>query len=100
VSAVPDDDAASVQLSAQESTFVPSDIRAPAGEGFNLVFDNQDSGVPHNVVIEDRQGAPVFTGEVFNGVATRTYRVPPLQASDYTFVCEIHPDMTGTLTAA
>lgn len=97
---VPDGGAPTVNLSAQVNTFSPADLEAPADTAFNLVFDNQDSGVPHNVVIEDGQGAAVFTGEIFNGVATRTYQVPSLPAGDYTFVCEVHPDMTGTLTAA
>ncbi|MEX0755954.1 MAG: cupredoxin domain-containing protein [Actinomycetota bacterium] len=97
---VPDDGSPVVEISAQVSTFVPADITAPAGEGFNLVFDNQDSGVPHNVAIGDDAGGAVFTGEVFNGVATKTYQVPPLQAGDYTLVCDVHPDMTGTLTVA
>jgi plastocyanin len=98
--AAPDDDAPSVEIAAQVNTFVPADLEAPAGRAFNLVFDNQDSGVPHNIVIEDAQGTAVFTGEVFNGVAVRTYSVPALEPGTYPFLCEVHPDMTGTLTAA
>ena len=45
-------------------------------------------------------GASVFTGEIFNGAATRTYNVPALEAGDYTFVCSVHPNMTGTLKVA
>ncbi len=28
-----------------------------------------------------------------------TYQVPALAAGTYTFVCEVHPDMKGTITA-
>lgn len=97
--AVPDD-APVVEVAAETSTFSPQNLSAPADEAFNLVFDNRDSGVPHNVSISDDAGAVVLTGEVFNGVATRTYSVPALKAGTYPFVCDVHPDMTGTLTAA
>jgi len=40
----------------------------------------------------------VFKGEVFPGVATKTYDVPALTAGSYTFSCTVHPSMTGTLT--
>ena len=38
-------------------------------------------------------------GDDFKGVATRDYQVPALAAGEYTFVCTVHPNMTGTLTA-
>ena len=28
-----------------------------------------------------------------------TYQVPALAAGTYTFLCEVHPDMKGTITA-
>ncbi len=49
-------------------------------------------GQPHRV---RRSGQ----GEIFNGVETRTYDVPALPAGTYGFVCTVHPNMTGTLTA-
>ena len=36
---------------------------------------------------------------IFNGVETRTYDVPALDAGAYAFVCTVHPTMIGTLTA-
>ena len=47
----------------------------------------------------DATGAELFKGEIFNGVETRTYDVPPLDAGSYAFVCTVHPTMIGTLTA-
>jgi hypothetical protein len=37
--------------------------------------------------------------EIFNGVAERTYDVPALDAGAYGFICSVHPNMAGTLTA-
>ena len=43
-------------------------------------------------------GAEKFKGEIFPGPGERTYDVPALPAGAYTFVCTVHPNMTGTLT--
>jgi plastocyanin/mono/diheme cytochrome c family protein len=75
-----------------------SELEATAGQPFAIEFDNQDAGIPHNVAIKDASGANVFTGDIFNGVETRTYQVPALPAGTYTFYCTVHPNMTGTLT--
>jgi plastocyanin len=40
----------------------------------------------------------VFKGDVVTGPVTTDYQVGPLGAGAYTFVCSVHPNMTGTLT--
>ena len=37
-------------------------------------------------------------GEMVTGVAQKDYQVDALPAGTYTFVCQVHPSMTGTLT--
>lgn len=81
--------------------FDPTELTAPANTPFSLVFDNQDTGVLHNVVINDPSGAPVAIGDTtpFTGPEERTYDVPSLAAGAYPFLCQVHPTtMTGTLT--
>ena len=73
-------------------------VAAPADEPFQIVFANNDAGIPHNVEIKDAAGMSVFKGDLFNGVETRTYDVPALTAGAYTFICTVHPNMAGTLT--
>ena len=90
--------AADVLIQAQGVKFVQSSIIAPANKAFTIAFDNQDPGTPHNVELNDASGAIVFKGEIFPGVATRVYNVPPLTAGKYTFICIVHPSMTGTAT--
>lgn len=86
--------------------FDPSALTVQAGAPITLEFDNQDPGVPHNVVIFGEDPAanpdatPIFSGELVTGVATATYDVPPLQAGTYFFHCEVHPaTMVGTIEA-
>jgi plastocyanin len=82
------------------SQFEPDDVVFPVDTEFDLVFDNQDAGIPHNVAIASTDGATVFSGEIFNGVDTRVYAVPALAAGDYTFRCDVHPEMVGTAVAS
>jgi mono/diheme cytochrome c family protein/plastocyanin len=91
--------AATVSIVASGIAFTTPTVTAPAGVPFVIAFDNQDAAVPHDVAISDAAGAQVFKGETFPGVETRDYQVPALAAGDYTFVCTVHPNMTGTLTA-
>jgi len=89
-----------VDITASGIAFTTPNVTAPAGTAFTIHFDNQDAGVPHNVQVKDASGASVFKGEIFNGVAAKDYQVDALQAGTYSFVCDVHPNMTGTLTAS
>ena len=92
---------ASVTISASGIAFDTDTLEVPADTPFQIVFANNDAGIPHNVAIHEGSptGPAVWTGEIFNGVETRTYDVPALPAGTYGFVCTVHPNMTGTLTA-
>lgn len=87
-------------LSASAAThFDQGRIVIPANTPVVLTFDNKQAGVPHNVHIEDpaAKDTYVFAGSDVTGVATIEYQLPPLPAGTYTYVCTIHPPMTGTL---
>ncbi len=90
-----------VKISALGIKYEQTAVTAPAGVPFQIVFENKDPGTPHNVAIHlgDVNGAELFKGTVFNGVETRTYNVPALDAGSYAFVCSVHSTMVGTLTA-
>ncbi|HVA86675.1 MAG TPA: cupredoxin domain-containing protein, partial [Candidatus Saccharimonadales bacterium] len=78
--------------------FTETSVDAPAGQAFTIAFDNEDAGIPHNIEIKDASGASKFKGEIVTGVTTINYSIPALTAGTYTFVCDVHPNMTGTLT--
>jgi mono/diheme cytochrome c family protein/plastocyanin len=89
---------AAVTITAQNIAFTTAAVDAPAGQAFTINFDNEDAGTPHNVDIMDASGQSVFKGEIFPGVGTKPYSVPALAAGSYKFQCDVHPNMTGTLT--
>jgi plastocyanin len=88
-----------VQISALGVKYEQDTLTAPAGTPFQISFENKDAGVPHNVTLHlgGATGAELFQGQIFNGVATRVYDVPALDAGAYAFVCTVHPTMIGTL---
>ena len=89
-----------VRIAAENIAFDTDQMQAPAGKAFVIEFENRDAGIPHNVEIKDAANQQIFLGEIFNGPGARTYHVPAIGAGVYTFVCTVHPNMTGTLTTA
>ncbi|MDP9481881.1 MAG: cupredoxin domain-containing protein [Chloroflexota bacterium] len=79
--------------------FQTTTLDAPAGQPFQIEFDNQDAGIPHDIEIQDGSGALVFVGDTINGPAKVTYNVPALAAGTYKFICKWHPNMVGQMTA-
>jgi cytochrome c oxidase subunit 2 len=87
-----------VNVAAKNVQFVETAIQAPADTAFTIHFDNQDAGTPHDVDILDASGTKVVDNKEVSGPEARDYPINPLPAGAYTFVCSIHPTMTGTLT--
>jgi plastocyanin len=90
--------AADVTITAQGLKYLESSFDAPADTPFTIAFVNLDPQTAPNVAIHEGSatGPAVFTGEVFNGVEARVYDVDPIPAGTYTFICSVHPSMTGT----
>ena len=86
-------------VSANALKFDKADVAVPAGKAFQLTFTNQESA-PHNVAIYTDSSAAtnLFRGEIFSS-GSKVYDVPALEAGTYFFRCDVHPDMTGTITA-
>jgi plastocyanin len=92
-------DGDTLHLSAQGIQFSTKELGAPAGRPFSIAFENNDTGISHNVDILDANNTSVFKGAVVAGVFSETYHVPARKAGTYSFICDVHPNlMTGTLT--
>ena len=89
-----------IEITASSSTaFDANEFTVPADEAFQIHFSNNEAGVPHNVEVKDASGGSLMRGEIITGVADANYDVPALAAGAYPFICSVHPNMTGTITA-
>jgi plastocyanin len=91
---VPDDP--DVVVVARDMAFDPDEVDVPADEPVTIVIDNRDDGVNHNLHVEEAP-APNKTS-LEQGVSQQALTVT-LPAGEYEFVCDIHPNMTGTMVA-
>ena len=87
-------------MTASGLAFDTQTITLPANTPYTLTFDNEDSGVPHDIAIFPDASAtnPLFTGDIVIGVKTVQYPIPALKPGTYYFHCDVHPDMNGSVT--
>ena len=83
-----------VTLVAEDLMWDTDCLQAPAG-ALTIVLDNQDDGVNHDVHLPDAPGSP--STDLIEGPATIELEVT-LDPGTYQYVCDIHPNMVGTLT--
>ena len=87
----------SVEITAADLEFSASTIEAPAGEAFTITLVNNDTA-PHNISIYTEDGGEaIVEGAVINQGETVDVEVDALDAGEYYFVCDIHPEMNGTV---
>lgn len=89
-----------IVVTTENRTFGTSELIVPADSAFPLVLVNKD-GDPHNIAIRTERG---FDGElIFRhdpiAASTVVLQVGPIPAGTYYFICEVHPEMNGTVLA-
>ncbi|MFL6111834.1 MAG: cupredoxin domain-containing protein [Catenulispora sp.] len=86
-------------LTAKNTQFSKSVINAKAGT-VTVVFHNDDAGTYHNVGVYTAPsgGKPVVnSGQPIQGVDRKTYQFSLSQPGTYSFRCDFHLNMVGTL---
>jgi plastocyanin len=89
-----------VDISASNSTsFDQKSITVPEGP-VTIIFTNNESAVPHNVNLlarEEGEQRSIAKTEIERGPNRQAFTAQ-LPAGTYTFICDVHPAMRGTLT--
>ena len=85
----------SVTITAKNVAFVPTKVTIAAKTDVTVTFDNQDAGVPHNLHFDTPD---VVKTDVKNGPDQETLKLNVDKPGKYTFMCDVHPTMAGTLT--
>jgi plastocyanin len=89
---------ADLTIAARDAEFRPSSLAVAADDSLQLFFQNLDAQ-PHNVAIYTDSTATdeLFVGEVITD-ETILYEIPPMAAGSYFLRCDVHPNMTGSVT--
>lgn len=88
-----------LKLSAVDVEFSTDCLAVAANAPFAIEFENDDTGVEHNVAIfkDPKDPNKLFTGELITGPSKVTYQVGAIDKGSYHFHCDVHPEMKGTL---
>gem|GEM_PF-1896110 len=89
-------------IAANNLAFDTDCLAAPVGESFTIEFDNQEAQA-HNVALYQAPppSTTFFQGEIVTGPTTTTYEVDPIdQEGNFSFQCDVHPQMNGTFVVA
>lgn len=90
---------ASVSIVAKDIVFDKKSLTLQAGQQISVTFDNQDKDIPHNFAIYSKDlSEKIFDTGIFPGVETRKGTFTAPAPGDYTFRCDVHPPMTGSVT--
>jgi mono/diheme cytochrome c family protein/plastocyanin len=93
---------ATLTITAQGTAWSTDTLAAIAGVPLTLTVQNNDSGIAHNIVIfggEDETAPRLAETPIEPGVVTQTLNFGPLDPGSYYYHCDVHPQMSGTLTA-
>ncbi|MGH2383306.1 MAG: cupredoxin domain-containing protein [Candidatus Limnocylindria bacterium] len=92
-----DPSTADVTVTSTDMVFDSDTITVAAGESFTVALVNEDA-MPHNIAIYTDESASeaLFVGDMVTD-GTITYEIDALEAGEYFFRCDLHPEMTGTI---
>ncbi|HZN14538.1 MAG TPA: cupredoxin domain-containing protein [Acidimicrobiales bacterium] len=80
---------------AKNIAFSPEKLTIPANVDVEVVFDNQDAAVPHNIHFFTPKEVKT---DPKNGPEKDTVTLRVDKAGTYDYTCDVHPTMKGDLT--
>ncbi len=89
---------ATVTIAAQDVRFVPGSASAPLGAHVTVIFNNDDAGVAHNLVLYGPDRTRLGGTDVFTGPGTQQFSFDAVAPGPYAYACTVHRAMSGTLT--
>jgi len=96
---VPSTGGNNITVTAAGMAFDTNSITVSAGAHVTITFQNNDSGIPHNMAFYTSAAATtiIYQGARTTGVSTVTYTFDaPTTPGTYFFRCDVHPTtMTG-----
>ena len=99
----PAGDALDLNRAVTEFTIVAENIKwdldrviVPAGQEITATIDNRDRGILHNLHVKSPDDPKT---ELEKGPMTQTLRFTIDKPGSYEFLCDAHPNMTGTVEA-
>lgn len=84
-------------LTAKDIEFQPTELDVPVGEPVTLTLENRDEDIRHNIHLKLADSEPKT--EIEAGVVTQTLEFTVEEPGSYEYVCDVHPNMVGTLVA-
>ena len=101
--------AADVTIVAHDRMFSVGAFSVPAGEAFDIAFENQDpfkeaiyiapgADRPAAYTETDLAGSTAFRGDYITGPTSVTYHVAALPPGTYSYFCPVHQAMVGVIT--
>lgn len=95
---------ADLTVISENIAFDTDTITVGGGEEVVIDFQNPDSA-PHNIAVYQDQASgvaqedPIFQGETIDGGESIVYNIPAVEAGEYYFQCDVHPNMSGAYVA-
>jgi plastocyanin len=87
-----------VEIKAKGIQFDLKEMALPANAEAEIVFKNEDMGIPHNLSVyggPDNTAPPLLKGDIVAGPAEITYHFQTAAPGDLYFQCDVHPNMNG-----
>jgi plastocyanin len=96
----PSENAGAIHVEIADMHFSVSQMSATAGRPFEIIVDNREQGIPHNlsIYVDDSAKQPIAIGAISVGPAVDVVEVPSLRRGTYFFRCDVHRlQMTGVV---